>query len=82
MSFRQSEGSPSSPKLTQGESAARATDEKEEDDMHPIASFMPPASTEHGTLHDLMSARAWGNHIIWRAGVSVAAIPQVQTRVP
>jgi len=42
--------------------------------MHPIASFMPPASTEHGTLHDLMSARAWGNHIIWRAGVSAVAI--------
>ena len=74
MSFRQSEGSPSSPNPTPGESSARATDEKEEDDMHPIASFMPPASTEHGPLHDLMSARAWGNHIIWRAGVSAVAV--------
>jgi len=50
--------------------------------MRPIASFMPSVSTERGTLHDLMSARAWGNHIIWRAGVSTVAIPQAQTRAP
>lgn len=74
VSLRQSERSPSSSKPTPGESAARATDEKEEDDMHPIVSFMPPASTEHGTLHDLMSARVWGNHMIWRAGVSAVAV--------
>ena len=53
-------------------SPERGNDEKEgEDDLRPMASFMPPANVECGGLSGLMSGRAWRNHIIWRAGVSL-----------
>ena len=43
--------------------------EGEEDDMHPLSSFLPQANAEDGGLHDLLSARMWRNHVLWRAGV-------------
>ena len=49
----------------------RERDERREgEDVRPMTSFMPEA-TERGLLHELTSARAWGNHVIWRAGVSL-----------
>lgn len=38
-----------------------------------MASFMPPVSDKHRGLGGLMSAHVWRNHIIWRAGVSLAS---------
>jgi len=66
---------PSPSKATYGGSPGDVLDEKGgEDDMCPMVSLMPPVNPEHGSFHDLVSARMWGNHVIWRAGVSVAAI--------
>ena len=42
--------------------------EEKEHELRPMASFMPPVSD--GPLRDLLSSRAWGNHVIWRAAVS------------
>ena len=64
---------PSSSNATYGGSPADASDEKSgEDDMRPMVSLMPPVNVEHGSFHDLLSARMWKNHVIWRAGVSVS----------
>ena len=38
--------------------------------VRPLLSFMPPVDSEHFSLPDLVTASAWRNHIIWRAGVS------------
>ena len=49
-------------------------DEKgEEDDVRPMASFIPPVDVERSILHGLMSTHVWGNHILWRAGVSLVS---------
>ena len=65
----------SSSKATYGGSPEDILEEKRgEDDMRPMVSLMPPVNVEHGSFHDLMSARMWGNHVIWRAGVSVVTI--------
>ena len=53
-------------------SPERGRDEnEEEDELRPMASFMPSVSVERDGLRDLMSIRVWRNHIIWRAGVSL-----------
>jgi len=66
---------PSPSNATYGGSPAEVLEEKSgEDDMHPMVSLMPPVNVEHGSFHDLVSARMWGNHVIWRAGVSIATI--------
>lgn len=39
--------------------------------VRPVASPVQQANTEgSGTLYDLVSARAWRNHAVWRAGAS------------
>ena len=81
VSFNQPEGSSGSSRPVPEECVATVV-EKDSDDMHPIASFMPSASVDGNALHDLMSARAWGSHIIWRAGVSAVTIPRARTHVP
>jgi len=66
---------PSSSRATYRGSPGDILDEKRgEDDMRPMVSFMPPVDAEHGSFHDLVSARMWRNHVIWRAGVSVVTI--------
>ena len=55
--------------------ASPERDEKEgEDDLRPMASFMPPVDVERRGLSGLMSAHVWRNHIIWRAGVSFSLV--------
>ena len=72
---RPPERSADSFRATLGGSPESEGNEKGDDDMRPLASFMPSAKVEHGSLHDLMSARVWRNHAIWRAGVSAVANP-------
>lgn len=45
-------------------------DKGEEDDMRPMASFLPQVNVENSGLRDLTSVRMWRNHVLWRAGVS------------
>ena len=56
-------------------SPEKESDEKgeEEEELRPMASFMPPVSDKHRGLGGLMSTHVWRNHIIWRAGVSLAS---------
>lgn len=76
ISFSQLDESPSSSKATFGESPERVweSDKEGEDSVRPMTNLMPHVNVEHGNLHDLMSAQAWRNHVIWRAGVSTVAI--------
>lgn len=48
-----------------------------DNDERPMASFMPPVQIERSTLHGLLSARVWRNHLIWRAGVSLFLRPSM-----
>ena len=56
-------------------------DEKRgEDDIPPMGDLVPPVNAQHGSFHDLLSARMWRNRMVWRAGVSVVAISSVTAR--
>ena len=50
----------------------RGRDEDGKDDVLPMASFVPQVNVEgSGSSSNLMSARAWRNHAVWRAGASI-----------
>ena len=51
-----------------------------EDDARPMSSLMPQVNVHGSSLHDLMSARVWRNHVIWRAGVSVLKIERISVK--
>ena len=71
-----------SSKATYGGSPEEVENEKRgEDDMRPLASLMPPVNIEHGNFHDLVSARMWQNHMIWRAGVGAVAVSSTNARL-
>ncbi|KAF9648337.1 aquaporin-like protein [Thelephora ganbajun] len=42
---------------------------REEDDMRPMASFMPDSDSGRPNFRDLTSAHAWRNRVIWKAGI-------------
>ena len=66
---------------TQSASPETGRDEKPgEDDARPMSSLMPQVNVHGSSLHDLMSARVWRNHVIWRAGVSVLKIERISVK--